>query len=71
MAETAARVTWSGVGLSVPWRICAPGPLLWAVRRLLGDPAFAERARSLAVWSEANDGAERCAELVEALAGAD
>ncbi len=71
MAETAARVTWSGVGLSVPWRICGPGPLRWAVRRLLGDPAFAERARSLAAWSEANDGAERCAELVEDLAGAD
>ena len=71
MAETAARVTWSGVGLSVPWRLCGPRPLRWAVRRLLADASFAEGAGRLAAWSEENDGAERGAELVEELAAAD
>jgi UDP:flavonoid glycosyltransferase YjiC (YdhE family) len=70
MAETAARITWSGVGLSVPWRICAPAPLRWAVRELLGEPAYAAGARQLGLWSEENDGAERAATLVERLAEA-
>jgi len=65
MAETAARVTWSKVGLSVPWRLCRPGPLRWAARELLGEPRFRERAESIARWSEVNDGAARAAALVE------
>ena len=69
MAETAARITWSGVGLSVPWRICAPAPLRWAVRELLGEPSYATGARQLGRWSEENDGAERGAELVLQLSG--
>jgi UDP:flavonoid glycosyltransferase YjiC (YdhE family) len=68
MAETAARISWSGVGLSVPWRICGPRPLRWAVRELLGKPSYAVGARELARWSAENDGAERGAELVEQLA---
>jgi UDP:flavonoid glycosyltransferase YjiC (YdhE family) len=68
MSETAMRVAWAGCGLSLPWRLCQPAPLRWAAQRLLGDRAFAERAAELAAWSRQNDGAERGAELVEALA---
>jgi UDP:flavonoid glycosyltransferase YjiC (YdhE family) len=39
-----------------------------AARRALSEPAFAKRTRELAAWAAANDGAERAADLVEALA---
>jgi MGT family glycosyltransferase len=68
MSETAMRVAWAKAGLSLPWRLCRPSPLRWAVRRLLGEPSFAGRAREIAAWGRDNDGAERGAELVERLA---
>lgn len=68
MSETAMRVDWAGAGLSLPWRLCRPGPLRWAARRLLAEPSFAARAGEIAAWGRANDGARRGAELVEALA---
>ncbi len=68
MSETAMRVSWAGAGLSLPWRLCQPQPLRWAARRLLADPAFTVRAEQIAAWGRANDGAQRGAELVEALA---
>jgi MGT family glycosyltransferase len=68
MGETAMRVAWAGVGLSLPWRLCRPGPLRWATRRALADPSFAARAREIAAWGATHDGADRGAELVEALA---
>jgi MGT family glycosyltransferase len=68
MSETAMRVDWAGVGLSLPWRLCRPAPLRWAVRRLLGEPSFAARAGEIAAWGRENDGAIRGAELVEDLA---
>ena len=37
MSETAMRVSWAGVGLSLPWRLCRPSPLRWAAQRILGD----------------------------------
>ncbi|HEX6228479.1 MAG TPA: nucleotide disphospho-sugar-binding domain-containing protein [Solirubrobacterales bacterium] len=70
MSETAMRVAWAGAGLSLPWRLCIPGPLRWAVRRMLGDPAFTARAGELAAWAAENDGAQCGAELVEQLARA-
>jgi UDP:flavonoid glycosyltransferase YjiC (YdhE family) len=68
MAETAARVSWAGVGLSVPWRLCRSGPLRWAVRELLREPRFAQRTGRIKRWAAANDGARRAADLVEAQA---
>jgi MGT family glycosyltransferase len=68
MSETAMRVDWAGAGLSLPWRLCRPGPLRWAARRLLHEPSFTARAREIATWGRENDGAERGAELVESLA---
>jgi MGT family glycosyltransferase len=70
MSETAMRVAWAKVGLSVPWRLCEPRPLRWAARRLLGDSSFTEHAQRLEAWSRENDGAQRGAQLVEGLAQA-
>jgi MGT family glycosyltransferase len=69
MGETAMRVFWAGAGLSLPWRLCRPGPLRWAARRILAEPRFAARSRQIAAWGATHDGAERGAELVEQLAG--
>jgi UDP:flavonoid glycosyltransferase YjiC (YdhE family) len=68
MSETAMRVAWAGAGLSLPWRLCRPRPLRWAVRRALGDPSLAPRAGEIAAWGREHDGAVRGAELVEELA---
>jgi UDP:flavonoid glycosyltransferase YjiC (YdhE family) len=68
MSETAMRLDWCGAGLSLPWRLCRPGPLRWAVRRMLGEPSFATRAAEIAAWGREHDGAVRGAELVEELA---
>jgi MGT family glycosyltransferase len=65
MSETAARVAWSGVGLTVPWRLCLPTPLRWAMRRLLRDERFSMRAAELATWSRIKDGAISAVDLVE------
>ncbi|MDX6624928.1 MAG: hypothetical protein QOE75_2860 [Solirubrobacterales bacterium] len=68
MSETAIRVDWAGVGLSLPWRLCRPTALRWAVRRIIGEPSFAARAGEIAAWGREHDGAVRGAELVEDLA---
>lgn len=68
MGETAMRVAWAGAGLSLPWRLCRPGPLRWTTRRLLADPSFRARAAAIAAWGKEHDGAARGAELVENLA---
>lgn len=65
MAENGARVAWSGAGLSLPKRLMSPRGIRLAVRRLLGDPSYRERAGELARWAEENDGSERAAVLVE------
>jgi MGT family glycosyltransferase len=65
MAENGARLAWAGAGLAIPRRLVGPGPVRWAVRRILGDPRFAARAGQIAAWTEQNDGAARGAELVE------
>ncbi len=70
MAENAIRVAWAGAGLSLPWRLCRPGPLRWAARRILGDPPFRARAAEFANWRRENDGAQQGADLVETFARA-
>jgi MGT family glycosyltransferase len=69
MAENAARLDWAGVGVRLPWRFVSPTTLRLAVRRALSEAALAARARELAAWATAHDGATRAAELVEKLAG--
>jgi MGT family glycosyltransferase len=68
MSETAIRVDWAKVGLSLPWRLCRPSPLRWAARHILTDPSFAARAGKFDAWTQGHDGAERGAQLVEKLA---
>jgi UDP:flavonoid glycosyltransferase YjiC (YdhE family) len=68
MAENAARIDWAGVGVRLPWRLLGPRTLRLAVRHALADRSLAARARELAAWAAANDGAVRAAELVERLA---
>jgi UDP:flavonoid glycosyltransferase YjiC (YdhE family) len=68
MGENAARVDWAGVGVRLPWRLLGPLALRLAVRRALASPALAPRARKLAGWAAANDGASRASVLVEELA---
>jgi UDP:flavonoid glycosyltransferase YjiC (YdhE family) len=68
MAENAARADWAGVGVRLPWRLLSPATLRLAVRRALAQRSLAARARELAAWAAVNDGADRAASLVEALA---
>jgi UDP:flavonoid glycosyltransferase YjiC (YdhE family) len=69
MAENAARADWAGVGVRLPWRLLSATSLRLAVRRALTETSLATRARELAGWAAAHDGATRAAELVEELAG--
>ena len=68
MAENAARADWAGVGVRLPWRLLTPATLRLAVQEALERPSLGERARALAAWAAAHDGASRSADLVEALA---
>jgi UDP:flavonoid glycosyltransferase YjiC (YdhE family) len=68
MGENAARLDWAGAGVRLPWRFATPRGVRLAVRRALAEPEIAARARELAAWARANDGAERAADLVERLA---
>jgi UDP:flavonoid glycosyltransferase YjiC (YdhE family) len=68
MNESAARIDWAGVGVRVPRRLCAPGPVRLAVERALAEPRLRERARELATWSREHDPAAHAAELIEDLA---
>lgn len=68
MNETAARITWAGVGLSVRWSLTGPHSLRWAIAEVLGDPSFRAKAAEIKSWSEKHDGAARGVELIESLA---
>jgi UDP:flavonoid glycosyltransferase YjiC (YdhE family) len=68
MAENGARVAWAGVGLSLPWRLTRPGPVRWAVRRLLADPGFTRAAREIGDSAGESLGASVGAGLVERVA---
>jgi UDP:flavonoid glycosyltransferase YjiC (YdhE family) len=68
MPENAARVSWAGAGVRLPWPLLSPATLRTAVRRALGNPALAARAQQLAAWASLHDGAAHAADLVERLA---
>lgn len=63
--ENALRVACSGAGLRLPRRWATARSIRLAVRRLIDEPSFRERARELRAWHEANPGDVRAAELVE------
>ena len=60
-----ARVEWSGVGRSIPVGRLTVDRLRDAVRTVLGDPAYRERAAQLRSSIEAADGLNRAADLIE------
>jgi UDP:flavonoid glycosyltransferase YjiC (YdhE family) len=68
MGENAARLDWAGAGVRLPWRFATPQGIRLAVRRALAEQRIARRVDELAAWAHAHDGAERAADLVEALA---
>jgi UDP:flavonoid glycosyltransferase YjiC (YdhE family) len=71
MAENAARVAWAGAGVSLPRRLTSPRGIRLAVRRLLAEPSYRDRARAIGEWSALNDGAAAAADAVEDLAARD
>jgi UDP:flavonoid glycosyltransferase YjiC (YdhE family) len=68
MNENAARIDWARVGVRLPRRLAGPRSLALAVGRALARPGLRTRARELAEWAAANDGASRAADLVESFA---
>ncbi|HEV2724446.1 MAG TPA: nucleotide disphospho-sugar-binding domain-containing protein [Thermoleophilaceae bacterium] len=70
MAENAARVAWSGCGVSLPRRLVTARGLRLAVRTMLADPAYGERAARLRAWAERHDGGEMAARALEGLGSA-
>jgi UDP:flavonoid glycosyltransferase YjiC (YdhE family) len=70
MAENAARISWAGVGVSLPRRLITARGIRLAVRRLLADESYSRSARRLQAWAEMHDGAERACDEVEALGAA-
>jgi UDP:flavonoid glycosyltransferase YjiC (YdhE family) len=64
-----ARVEWSGVGRSFPVGRVTVDRLRDAVRIVLGDPAYRERAGLLQSRIEAADGLNRAANLIEGAFG--
>lgn len=64
--ENAARLRWAGVGVAVPARFLSRRTIAAAVEKVLRHPEMTERARELAAWAAANDGAVRAADEIEA-----
>jgi UDP:flavonoid glycosyltransferase YjiC (YdhE family) len=69
MAENAARVAWVGAGVSLPRRLVTARGIRLAVRRVLGEGGYTEKAQELKAWNEANDGPSAAADAVEAFLG--
>src|SRR4051795_3242868 len=65
MGENAARVAWSGTGLSIPRRLLSQRAIRLATRRLLSEKRFGAKAREIEAWSAAHDGPAAAADLVE------
>ncbi len=68
MAENAARASWAGAGLRLPWRFLTPSTLRLAVRRAFANRSLWTRAAAMKSWAEQNDSASRAADLLERLA---
>jgi UDP:flavonoid glycosyltransferase YjiC (YdhE family) len=67
MGENAARAAWAGVGASLPPRLARPWGVRLAVRRVLGDRRYAERASALARWAAAHPAGEAAEAALEVI----
>jgi MGT family glycosyltransferase len=65
--EIAARVQWSGAGIDLRTGRPKPARIRAAVRRVLGEPGFRDRARAIAADMAACDAPGRGALLIEQL----
>ena len=65
MGENAARVAWSGAGLSVPRRLLSRRAIRLATRRLLGEPGFAGGRGRSPLGRRLTTAPSAAAELVE------
>ena len=66
MGENAARVAWAGVGVRLPRRLVSARGVRLAVKRVLSDRAYLDRAGALREWSHRHG---RGAVAVDALEG--
>lgn len=53
--EVSARVGWTGVGINLRTNAPKPGQVAEAVRRVLADPTFRDRARQVGEAMRAAD----------------
>jgi UDP:flavonoid glycosyltransferase YjiC (YdhE family) len=67
-SEVAARVAYAGVGLNLRTERPAPAQVAGAVRRLIDQPAFVERARQVAAELARYDAPDLAVGLLERLA---
>lgn len=65
--EIAARVAWSGTGIDLRTGTPSPAAVREAVRRVLAEPRFGDRARAFAREMAGYGGATRGADLIEQL----
>jgi UDP:flavonoid glycosyltransferase YjiC (YdhE family) len=65
MAENAARIAWAGAGVSLPRRLVTGRGVRLAVRKVLSDPGYTNRAGDLAAWAARRDGAAVAADALE------
>jgi UDP:flavonoid glycosyltransferase YjiC (YdhE family) len=68
MAENASRVAWAGCGVALPRRMVTATGIRLAIRKVLGEPRFSERAAELAEWSARHDGGAMAAAALEEFA---
>ena len=68
MAENAARVSWAGAGVRLPWPLLTAETLRLATRRALRRPELSRRAAELGAEAAHNSGPARAADLVEQFA---
>lgn len=66
--ENAARVRWAKVGVSIPNRFISSETIGAAVEKLLADPSYSQRARTLADWASDHDAAQSAADEISAYA---
>jgi UDP:flavonoid glycosyltransferase YjiC (YdhE family) len=65
MAENASRIGWAGVGVPLPRRLVSARGVRLAVKRVLTDPRFRERAQALHEWSLRHERATVAAKTLE------
>lgn len=66
MNENAARIDWAGLGVRLPRRATTPRSIGLAVGRALAREDITARVAAVQAWAQANDGAERAADVLEA-----